>query len=243
MCGAEPCLGLIFPRVTATVPAEAHALYPTRVRFIAEGIGVGSSLPEEFDQVIDRIIPVAANLKKNGAKALVLMAPSLSFYQGRAFDQKLSAEITRSTGLPAITASGAIIQSLKALHARRIAVATAYTDDVNLRLQGYLNASGFEVVILKGMSVERFEERVPVTEAVTPGETMDFIVKTREDRPEADTLLIAFGPLAAAGMILPLEKRCRIPVVSGTTHALQAGVRLLGIDARARGFGWLLDHA
>jgi arylmalonate decarboxylase len=240
--GANPCLGLIFPRGNASVPAEAGTLYPSGVRFLAEGIGIGSSLPEEFDRLIDRVIPVAAQLSKSGAQAIVLMAPSLSFYQGAAFDRRMSAGITKSTGLPAVTASATIIQGLTTLHARRVAVATAYTDEINLRLQGYLNEAGFEVVILRGMGIERFEERSPITDVATPAQTMDFIARVREDRPEADTLVIAFGPLATHEMILPLEKRCRVPVVSATPHALQSGMRLLGIDARVPGFGMLLER-
>jgi len=189
------------------------------------------------------MIPVAERLAKSGAKAILLMAPSLSFYQGAAFERMMSVEITKATAVPAITASTAMIQGLTTLHARRVAVATAYTDEINLRLQGYLNECGFEVVILRGMGIERFEERSPITAAATPVQTMDFIARVREDRPEADTLVIAFGPLATHEMILPLEKRCRVPVVSAIPHALQSGMRLLGVDARVPGFGTLLERS
>lgn len=240
--GRGPCLGLIFPRAVA-VPPEAHGLYPSGIRFLAEGIGVGATLPEEFDRLTDRILPVAMKLARNGANAIVLMAPSLSFYRGATFNDKLSAEIAKNTGIPSITASSAIIQGLKTLRARRIAVATAYTEEINLRLQGFLNESGFEVVILKGLGTEQFEERAPVTDALTPAETIEFIAKVRQDRPEADTLLIALGSFPTYEMILPLEKRCQAPVVSSTPHALLAGVRLLGVNGRISGFGTLFERA
>ncbi len=240
--GREPCLGLIFSRAVP-VPADARGLYPSGIRFLAESVGVGSSLPEEFDRLADRIIPAARKLAASGANALVLTPPSLSFYRGAAFNASLSAEIEKVIGLPFITASTALTDSLGTLRARRVAVATAYTEEINLRLQGFLNESGFEVVILRGLGTERFEERAPVTEALTFEETIEFAVKVREDRPEADTLLIAFGSLPTHEMILPLEKRCRIPVVSSVPHALRAGVRLLGIGGSLAGFGTLFDRA
>ena len=42
---ADTALGLIFAASSASVPAEATVLYPAGVRFFAEGIGVGHSLP------------------------------------------------------------------------------------------------------------------------------------------------------------------------------------------------------
>jgi arylmalonate decarboxylase len=167
----------------------------------------------------------------------------VSFYRGAAFNQRLSDELTRAAGIPVITASSAIVEGLKLLHARRIAVATAYTNEINLKLQGFLNEFGYEVVILRGLSTERFEERTRVTEALTPDETMEFIAGVRESRPEADALLIAFGSLRTLDIIPLLEKRCRIPVVSANPHALRAGVRLAGGSARVPGFGALLDIA
>jgi arylmalonate decarboxylase len=241
--GRQPCLGLIHPRVNAVLPAESHALYPSGVRFIAEGLGVLSTLPEEFDRLEDRVASVAIRLVKDGANAIVLLAPSISFYRGAAFNQHLSDQITKAVGVPFITSSTAIAEGLKLLGARRIAIASSYTNEINLKLQGFLNELDFEIVIIRGFGTERFEERVPVTEAITTADAIEFAAEVRESRPEADTLLIAFGSLPTHEIIIPLEKRCRIPVVSSIPHALWAGVRLLGLNARVPGFGTLLDNA
>jgi maleate cis-trans isomerase len=42
---------------------------------------------------------------------------------------------------------------------------------------------------------------------------------------------------------VPLEARCKVPVVSSTPHALMASVRLVGRSGRARGFGRVLERA
>jgi arylmalonate decarboxylase len=238
---AEPTVGLIFPSSSRPVPPDAHALYPTGVRFLAESIGLGRTLPEDFDGLIERVLPVARKLSKEGAAVIVLMAPSVSFYKGAAFNQRLSDELTRTTGLPSITASTAIVEGLKAVRARRVAVATVYTDEISLHLQGFIEQSGFEVVTVKGLGIERFEERAPVTDSITGEELVEFCAKLRESRPEADAMLIASGYLPTLELIVPLEKRCQIPVVSATPHTLRAGVRLAGLTGRVPGFGTLLD--
>jgi arylmalonate decarboxylase len=224
------------------VPPEAHTLYPTGVRFLAEGVGLGHTLPEDFNRLIERVIPVANKLSKAGASAIVLMAPPVSFYMGAAFNRGLSDEMARATGLPSVTASTAIVEGLKAVRARRVAVATVYTDEISLHLQNFLEQSGFEVVAVKGLEIERFEESAPVTDSVTKEEFLEFCVKVRESRPEADALLICSGYLPTLDLIVPIEKRCRIPVVTATPHALRAGVRLTGLGGRVSGLGTLLDR-
>jgi arylmalonate decarboxylase len=239
---AEPVVGLIVPWSNGLVPPEARTLYPAGVQFLAEGIGLGRTLPEDFDRLIERVIPIANKLSKAGAGAIVLTAPPVSFYEGAAFNRRLSDELTRATGLPSITASAAIVEGLQAVRAYRVAVATVYTDEISLHLQGFLEQSGFEVVTVKGLGIERFEEFPPVTESVTNEELLEFCAKVRESRPEADALMIASGYLPTLDLIVPLEKRCRIPVVSATPHTLRAGVRLAGPTARVHGFGTLFDR-
>jgi arylmalonate decarboxylase len=238
---AEPVVGLIVPSSNPPMPPEARTLYPTGVQFRAEGIGLGRTLPEDFDHLIEGVIPVANKLSKAGANVITLMAPPVSFYKGAAFNRRLTDELKRATGLPSITASTAIIEGLRAVRARRVAVATVYTDEISLHLQGFLEQPGFEVVTVKGLGIERFEERPPVMESVTNEELLDFCVNVRESRPEADALLICSGYLPALDPIVPIEKRCQIPVVSATPHALRAAVRLAGLTGRVPGFGTLLD--
>ena len=48
------------------------------------------------------------------------------------------------------TAGTVIVEGLRAVRARRVAVATVYTEEINLHLQGFLEESGFEVVTIKG---------------------------------------------------------------------------------------------
>ena len=205
-------------------------------------MGLGRALPEDFDHLIEHAKPVARQLAKDGAGVIVLMAPPASFFRGAAFNRRISDELTTATGMPSITASSAIVEALKTVRAHRVAVATVYTDEISLHLQGFLEESGFEVVTVKGLGIERFEERAPVTDSVTSEELLDFCVKLRESRPEADAMLIASGYLPSLELIVPLEKRCQIPVVTATPHALRAGVKLAGLNGRVPGYGTLFDR-
>lgn len=233
---ADPVLGMIFPPANYAVPPEARKMYPTGVRFLAEGVGLERMTPEGYDKVVDKIVPAAQHLAKQGAQAISVMGTSLTFYKGAAFNEELKARITKATGLKSTTMSTAIIDGLKTVGARRVAVATAYNETVNERLRVFLHESGFEVLTVKGLGIERFEDSPPVTQ----DGLLAFSAGVRESVPKADSLLISCGALKTLEILAPLEQRCQVPVVSSLPHAFWASVRLLGLSGQVKGFGSLL---
>lgn len=236
--GGEPTLGLIFPPANTPVPPEAALMYPTGVRFLATGVGLERMTPEGYDKVVDRIVPAAKQLVEHGAAAIDVMGTSLTFYKGAKFNEELQRQITKATGRRSTTMSTAIIEGLKAVGGHRLAVATAYNDEVNQRLQSFLHEHGLEILAIKGMGIERFEDRPPVTQ----DELLEFSTGVWKSAPKADAILISCGALKTLEILAPLEKRCGVPVVSSLPHALWAGVRLLGLSGRAPGYGTLLSR-
>jgi arylmalonate decarboxylase len=232
----EPLLGLVSP-VDRTVPPEAAAMYPAGVRFQQESVGLKTMTPAGYDQVLDRIAPFAKSLADQGAQAIVLMGTSLSFYKGAAFNRELTQRITQASGRPATTMSTAVIEGLRSVGGRRLAVATAYEDEVNRRLQTFLHEEGFEVLAIKGLGIEKVED----IRNVTQDGLLKFSAGVAASAPGAEALLVSCGGLRTLDLIAPLEQQCRIPVVSSLPHALRAGVRLVGLSGRVPGHGKLLS--
>ena len=236
---ADPVLGMIFPPANYPVPAEATLMYPKGVRFLAEGVGLERMTPEGYDKAVPKILPAAEKLKSQGAQAISIMGTSLTFYKGAKFNDDLITAVAKQTGLPATSMSRGIVEGLRAVNAKRVAVATAYNETVNGRLRVFLEESGFQVLGVKGMGIERFEDRPPVTQ----DELFEFSATSYESiakGPKADTLLISCGALNTLRLLDPLEKRCKVPVVSSAPHALWASVRLLGLSGQVKGYGRLL---
>jgi len=232
-----PILGLLGP-VDATVPPEATALYPSGVHFEAASVGLATMTPEGYDAVLERIAPTAKALAQRGARAIALMGTSLSFYKGAAFNQELTRRVAQASGLPAVTMSTAVIEGLKSVGGKRLAVATAYNDVVNKRLEAFLHEEGFQVLTIRGLGVEKVED----IHAVTQKGLLDFSAGVFESAKDADALLVSCGGLHTLDLLQPLEQRCGVPVVSSLPHALRAGVRLLGLSGRAPGYGKLLSQ-
>lgn len=211
-------------------------MYPTGLRFEAASVGLKRMTPKGYDEVLERIVPAAKALRLQGAQAIVLMGTSLSFYKGAAFNRELTQRLSAASGCPAVTMSTAVIEGLKSVGGKRLAVATAYDDEVNQRLQTFLQEEGFDVLMIRGLGVENVAD----IHNVTRDGLLGFSVEVFESARGADALLISCGGLHTLDLLEPLERQCKVPMVSSLPHALRAGLRLLGHSGRVPGHGRLL---
>ncbi len=234
---AQPHLGLIVPPAAGAVPVDGPLLYGERIRFSARGLGLGEISTRGYLDVIDSVVEKAVALKnEKGVSAISLMGTSLSFFRGAAFNRQLEVEMARATGLPCTTMSNAIVNGLRHLKVRRVAVATAYIDEVNEQLRGYLEQSDFEPLALEGLSISDVQAvgKVP-TQAL-----VDLCVKVFEAQPGADGILISCGGLVTLDAVREVEERLQVPVVSSSPAGFWDLVRTAGLDARSPGCGRLV---
>jgi arylmalonate decarboxylase len=229
-------IGMIVPPASGEVPPEAYALFPSGIDFIARGVAIGSVSIGSFDAVVDRIVPLAVELKDEGAEAVSMMGTSLSFFRGVAFNDRLTEAMREATGLPVTTMSNGIRDALRAVGARRVAVGTAYTEEINEKCRAYLTGCGFEVLSLESLGLAAVGDIHAVTEAevVALGERAAAKAGGR-----MDAVLISCGGLRATNLAPALEPRVGVPVVASATAGVWASVRLLGIDTGVYGLGAL----
>jgi arylmalonate decarboxylase len=235
--GRVPVLGLIFPPADRGVPEEGLAMYGDTLRYVVTGLGVERMTPEGFDAVIARVPAAAEKLAAAGADAIELTGTSLTFYKGEEYNQQLREAVTKASGLRATTMSNGVIEGLKAVGANRVAVATAYNDEVNDRLRAFLLEHGLTPLVVTGMGLEAIVD----VDRVTQDDLIEFGVRVRESAPEADSLLVSCGGFRTLEIIAPVEARTGVPVISSMPHGLWAGARLVGLSGAAPGYGTLLS--
>lgn len=231
----QPHLGLIVPPAAGAVPVDGPLLYGDRIRFSAKGLGLGEISTRGYTEVIDSVIGKALELKEEGASAVSLMGTSLSFFRGVAFTRQLKREMEQATSLPCTTMSDAVVAGLRHLKVRRVAVATAYIDEVNAQLRTYLEQSDFEPLALEGLAISDVQAVGQVSTEVL----VDLCLKVFDDQPGADGLLISCGGLVTLDAVREVEARLQVPVVSSSPAGFWDLVRTAGLDARAPGQGRL----
>jgi arylmalonate decarboxylase len=233
---ANPTLGLIFPPENYPIPADAKMLFPSGVDFVGNGVGLpGGMTVEGYEEAVPRILPRAAELARQGAGVISVFGSSITFYKGAKFHEDLIKQVEKATGRKATTQSNGLLDGLHTANAKRVAIATAYTDEVTERLKVFLQEYGFEVTSAKGLGFTKIPEGAA---------THDILFKLSTDSyansKKADAVVISCGALKTIDLIVPVENAVRVPVVSSTPHGLWHGVKLLGVSAKVKGFGMVM---
>jgi arylmalonate decarboxylase len=231
-------IGLVVPTAEDEVPPEGPAMYPG-VRFIARSARVHDLTPAGYDPAWDAILPAVDDLVARKVDAVMVAGTSLTFYRGPQAHQELLAQLRRHTGLPVSTMSQSILDGLKAVGARRVAVATAYTDVVNRRLKELLAAADIDVLSLACFDIVEFAGPHKKTSA----DIIALAERAAETAPDAEGILISCGGLRTLDVALPLETKFGIPVVSSATAAMWAAMRLAGDSGHVGGYGRLFERS
>jgi len=207
-----PKLGLVVPPAGDVVPPDGAMLYGSRAEFIARGLGLPEISSRGYDEVIDAVATRSATLANLGVDAISLMGTSLSFYRGAKFADQIVREMALQTGLPCTSMSHAIVRGLGEMGLRKVAVATAYIDDVNDRLIRFLAEHDIAAPAIEGLSITGVREVGEVTTQTLVELCERVWVKARG----AEGILISCGgllTLEASGII---EARLGVPVVSSS---------------------------
>jgi arylmalonate decarboxylase len=231
-------IGLVVPFAADKVPFEGPIMYPG-VRFVPRGVGVRALTPEGYDPAWNGILPAAEYLTTQGVDAIMVIGTSLTFYRGPDAHDRLLERLREKTGLPVSTMSQSIIDGLREVGAKRVAVATAYTEIVNRRLKELLAAAGVEVLSLECFDLLDFGGPSKKSEADIIA-LSDAAIANGEG---AEAILISCGGLRTLGVAEPLEASHAIPVVSSATAAFWAAMRLVGESGHLSGYGQLFERS
>ncbi|MGH6768263.1 MAG: aspartate/glutamate racemase family protein [Xanthobacteraceae bacterium] len=234
----QATIGLVVPHAEDRIPPEGSQMYP-HARFVPRGVGVRSLTPEGYSAAFDAIAPAAEHLAARGVDAIMVIGTSLTFYRGPEAHDRLIEKLLAETGLPVSTMSQAIIDGLREVGSKQVAVATAYSEVVNQRLKELLVAAGFEVLSLEAFNLLEFGGPARKSEDDIIALSNDAVAKA----PGADGVLISCGGLRTLGVAKPLEDCHGLPVVSSTPAAFWAAMRLIGESGHMAGHGRLLEQA
>lgn len=231
-----PTAGLIFPPLDYPIPPDARALFPSGLNFISNGVGFNGMTIESYEEAIPRVLPRAAELADRGADLISVFGSSITFYKGAEFHDELIRKVSEHTGRKATTQSAGLLDGLRHVNARRVVLATAYTDVVTGRLKVFLEENGFEVVGAKGLGFVRIPEG-----AATQPILHELGVEAYTSGSRVDAVVMSCGGLRTLDVIVPLEASIGVPVVSSTPHGLWHCARMLGLEARIDGYGMIMS--
>ena len=136
--------------------------------------------------------------------------------------------------IPVATPITAALDALKRFNAKKVAILTPYTDDVNSDIFSYVAASGLEVVAFTSFHCVHNNDMAQIP----PQAIFDAAVQA--DRTDADALFISCTAIRAVEVIEAIEQKIGKPVVSANQALFWQALRSAGHHQPIRGFGRLL---
>ncbi len=227
-------IGLIVPSSNTTMEPELYRMAPQGVSVHTSRVPLREVVPSELLEMERSALRAARELADAEVDLVLYGCTSGSLIGGPEFDRAIEVKIREATGRPALTTATAVVEALRALGARRVAVATPYVEEVNEAERRYLEAHGFEVVAVRGMGIRRNVEigRVPPHEVYRLARSVY--------REGADGLFISCTNLRTIEVVELLERDLGVPVVTSNQASMWASLRRLGIGEKIGGFGRLL---
>jgi maleate cis-trans isomerase len=152
---------------------------------------------------------------------IIFPATAPSSRNGIGYDQELIKRITAASGKPATTASTALLEALRALSVKQIALGAPWSASVNQTVAAFLEANGFKVIAQEAQGLVRNLE----IGLLDPQTAYD--IGRRVDKPEADAVMLACGNWSTFNIIDRLEQDLAKPVLTTNQVSLWHALRMM----------------
>ena len=218
---------------------QPEPLLPPDVKRIAASIEIADYTPDGVDNAIrERYWPCVDALIAQGANRITLAGLPIASQLGRPRVLALAEETARKTGATADSHAEATAAALRHLGARRIAVASRWSEQLNGALREYLTQAGLEVLTIT--TAGQWAKQA-FSMSIEEGVKLAFQLgkEAMKRAPKAEALLLAGGAWRSLAAVPILEEDYGIPVV---TNPIAQVWRLMadGVAPPVQGWGRLL---
>src|SRR5436305_8285654 len=224
--------GVLIPSTNTAVELECRLLpaaYQAHVGRLKSS-GGGSFSPSR-----DEDIDYQSHLLGTAKVELVILAQTSASLFADDYDDVVTRRMSAGAGVPAVTSAQAVGRAVRALGARRIAVVSPYSDEVNQRAGRYFAAKhGLETVALEGFGAT---DSYAIGQ-LGPENARDAFA--RIDRPEIEVFVVPGGNFPTMTSIAAWEREFGKPVVTTNQASFWAMPRAFESAHRLPAFGRLL---
>ncbi|MEK7875038.1 MAG: aspartate/glutamate racemase family protein [Pseudomonadota bacterium] len=235
MYGWRGRIGLLVPSINTTMETEFWRIAPEGVSVHSARIAGGRhGTPEELRGM--------EHVSKQAAQEVAMVEPDVvvygctsgSFFEGPAWNRKISEQLTAITKAPTVTTAGAMAACLLAGGYKKVDIVTPYVDVTNERLRHFLKAHGIEVVKLGTFDMlDMFDHA-----KIEPGEIYRKVKAITS--PKAEAVFVACTQLRALEVVDMLERDLGKPVYSAVQASAWQAYEAMNVDPKIMDCGSLL---
>ena len=228
MLGWRARIGLLVPATNTVAENEFWAMIP-------EGVTIGTArvvsvqAEDEHKRLAGyraQVMKAAEEVKHIEPSIIAWTCTSGSFIEGEGYDRQLVEEATAVACAPAVTTSTAVMDAIRHLGIRKLAMDTPYRDSVTQIEKEFFERSmpGLSIVNTRNLNV------------LGPGRRGYILPETvyelgrSVDTPEADAVFLSCTDVRTREVLEHLERDLGKPVISSNQSTLWSILRRLGIE-------------
>lgn len=224
-------LGLLIPSSNTAVERDFRRLLPAEVEVHAARMHLAETTASAEQVMLSNHVPQAAkDLGTLMPELVVFSCTSAGALLGIAGERQLESDLAHWSGAQIVSTNAAVGARLRALSIRRVAVVTAYVDDLNREIEATLAARGLDVVAIAGMGIT---DNYSIA-LVSADEIVDFahsVVKGHD----VDGVFVSCTNLRAAEAADRLARELGVPVVTSNLAAVDEALIRMGRPATGIG--------
>jgi maleate isomerase len=189
--------------------------------------------PTALGQFATEPVLAASELLADARVDVIVWSGTSGGWKGLDADRELCARITERTGVPATTATLALLEATRISSAQSVALVTPYPQDMQAAITATLGGAGLTVAA----SVARPETSSNwELSQVTPAAIAEMVAQAVAAEP--DVIWVFCTNLAAADLVDGWEREHQVPVFDSVAASVWHALRLVGVDtARVQGWG------
>lgn len=240
-------IGLIVPSSNVTVEAELPALlarhgscefsfHASRMRMHTVSADELRNMNSQRERCVDELADARVDaLLYACLVAVMVQGPG----EHRRVENAVATQLAqRAPGTEVLSSAGALVEGLRAVPARRIALVTPYPRPLAEQVVAYLCAEGFDVSAWSALEVADNTEvgRIPPDDVMAAASDLDL--------SRVDALVIsACVQMRSLALVQAAEEEFGIPVLSAATAGAYSLLRRLRLPVDIAGAGSLLHDA
>lgn len=215
-------LGVILPSSNTTVEYEfSKALQDADVSVHYARVPLQEVTVQGLEGMECELENATQLLADANVDVIAFACTSGSLVKGLGYDSKLAKRISEVAHCPALTTSGAVLDALRALKARKVCLGTPYLSEVAAKEVCFLEGNGFEVLREQSLGIK---ENLKIGQ-LTPvdAEKLAKAVYIKE----ADVVFLSCTNFRTIEALPTMESEIGVPVISSNSATLWVALKKL----------------
>jgi maleate cis-trans isomerase len=237
--GSRGRIGLIVPPNNTVNENEWAAAMPDGVVFHATRMQLNplARSPEEMEKLRADLHRTTAMMAEAELNVVVFGCTAPSAVSPRV---EMEEFMTTASGLPSVTAGAAVVDAIKALGSKKVALMSPFSQKLTEHERDFLIAEGIEVTAVHGLGHGTYEpgKRLEI-HRIAPEAVLEHVAGL--DIGDAGTILLSGTNLVTFPVIAEIEARMGISVVTSNQATLWSALRKIGCQDKLP-LGQLFAH-